>query len=490
MLEENVHKIPKLHYVLLPLVIALAFYLAFIPHQGYAYPVHLDEWLQMGFSNEIISEGRIFGLTDPFTGQGTHGNQIFEIGSHLFWAIFHQISGISWLTIFKYFPAIISGITVLLVYVMAQRKGFGLEAAFFTCLITTTVGLLGPGFLVPVAMGLPFIVLAIFLAFNFKTVWSYISLLAVTGFLVSLHPPTAINLVLILIPYILLGLKSDFKHSLILGAVVAAPFLLPFPWIIDQLLPTAKSMLTQRFAPNHVDIPRMLALYGYLPILMCLLGTFTLALKGGRKNYGLILGLLALLIMLAVFYTLHYGQYFVYIRGLTVMMLMIGIVAGAGLMWVRKLRLLDVIVSRWKVPPILQNFGYILCVIVVGLTLYIAIPVRQNIPYYYWIDQEDYEAFVWIKGNLDDRYDLAILAPHKGIPFTAITGKIAYARVTGLPSANSGKANSFLGNSCNDTTLMEDNGISIVYTQGECNNPDLVEVRDNVYLLKEAIPPN
>jgi len=489
MLEENVHKIPKLHYVLLPLVIALAFYLAFIPHQGYAYPVHLDEWLHMGFANEIISEGKVLGLTDPFTGQGTHGNQIFEIGSHLFWAVFHQISGISWLTIFKYFPAIIFGITVLLVYVMAQRKGFGLEAAFFTCLITTTVGLLGPGFLVPVAMGLPFIVLAIFLAFNFKTVWSYIALLAVVGFLVSLHPPTVINLVLILIPYILLGLKSDFKHSLILAVVVAAPFLLPFPWIVDQLLPTAKSMLTQQFAPTHIEIPRMIPLYGYLPILMCLLGTFTLALKGERKSYGLVFGLLALLAMLAVFYTFHYGQYFVYFRGLTVMMLMIGIVAGAGLMWVRKLRLPDVIGSRWKVPPILQNVGYILCVIVVGLTLYIAIPARQNTPYYYWIDQEDYEAFVWIKGNLDDRYDLAILDPYKGIPFTAITGKITYARVTGVPSPNSVDARLFLGKGCVDTMLMEDNGISIVYTQGECNNPDLIEVRDNVYLLKGANPP-
>ncbi len=489
MVEESVHKIPNLHYVLLPLLIALAFYLSFIPHQGHAYPVHLDEWLQMGFSNEIISEGKVLGLTDPFTGQGTHGNQIYEVGSHLFWAIFHQISGISWLTIVKYFPPIISCITVLLVYVMAQRKGFGLEAAFFTCLITTTIGLLGPGFLVPVAMGLPFIVLAIYLAFNFKTIGSYIALLAVVGFLVSLHPPTAINLVLILIPYILLGLKGDFKHSLILAVILAAPFLLPFPWIVDQLLPTAKSMLTQQFAPTHVDIPRMIALYGYLPVLMCLLGTFALALKGGRKNYGLVLGLLALLAMLAVFYTLHYGQYFVYIRGLTVMMLMIGIVAGAGLMWERKLRLPDVIGSRWKVPPILQNVGHILCVIIVGLTLYIAIPARQNIPYYYWIDQEDYEAFIWIAGNLDDRYNLAVFDPYKGIPFTAITGKIAYARVTGLPSATSADASRFLGNGCEDTAFMRDNGISIVYTQGECHNPDLVEVRDNVYLLKEVIPP-
>ena len=32
---------------------------------------------------------------------------------------------------------------------------------------------------------------------------------------------------------------------------------------------------------------------------------------------------------------------------------------------------------------------------------------------------------------------------------------------------------------------MRENGISIVYTQDECNNPDLKEVREFVYVLKE-----
>ena len=79
---------------------------------------------------------------------------------------------------------------------------------------------------------------------------------------------------------------------------LAAPFLLPFPWIFDQLLPTAKSMLSPQFVPAHAEIPSMIALYGYIPALMCLVGTFVLALKGGRKNYGLASGLLILLAML------------------------------------------------------------------------------------------------------------------------------------------------------------------------------------------------
>ena len=34
--------------------------------------------------------------------------------------------------------------------------------------------------------------------------------------------------------------------------------------------------------------------------------------------------------------------------------------------------------------------------------------------------------------------------------------------------------------------FLRENGISIVYTRGECDNPDLVEAEKNIYLLKEA----
>jgi len=123
MSQQNIYRILKSDYPKLLLIFALAFYLAFIPHSSYPYPVHLDEWMHMACSNEIIEEASTVGLTDPFTGQGIHGNQIFEVGFHLFWAIFHQISGISWLTIFRYFPSIVFMFTVLSAYVLGRRQG-------------------------------------------------------------------------------------------------------------------------------------------------------------------------------------------------------------------------------------------------------------------------------------------------------------------------------------------------------------------------------
>jgi len=390
---QNVRRILKSDYLILLPVVALAFYIAFIPHLNYPYPVHLDEWTHLACSNQIIEQASVVGLTDPFSGGAPIENQELEVGFHLFWAIFHQISGISWLFIFRYFPSIIFIITVLSVYVLAQRQGFGWQAALFTCLITTTVGILGPAFMVPVAMGFLFIPLSIFLVFNFRTVRSYLVLFIFMCFLLTLHGATAVGLVIILIPYILLNLKGNFRHSLGITLALAIPVGVSLPWIFDTLLPAAKSLFSPVPILPFVDIPQVIQTYGYLPILLGILGTFLLAMKGTKESYGLVSGLLALLLMLTAFFTFHYGIPIVYYRGLVYVMLMMGIVGGAGLTGVKNLRLPAKLSTRLKVPLITRNMGNILCLVLIGLTLYIAIPDRQNTSYYHMIDEEDYQAF-------------------------------------------------------------------------------------------------
>lgn len=490
MSQQNIRRILKSDYPKLLLISILAFYLAFIPHSSYPYLVHLDEWMHMACSNEIINEASASGLVNPFSGGGPIHNQLVEVGFHTFWAVFHQISGLPWLDIFKYFPGIVFIITILSVYVLAQRQGFGWEAALITCLIPTVVGILGPGFLVPVAMGLLFIALSLFVALNFRSWWSYVVLFIFSLFLLSMHAATVVALIIVLAPYILLNLKGNFKHSLGITLALVTPFLLSLaflPWIFNMLVvPTAKSLLTPKFPSPVVDLPQVINTYGYLPILFALFGTFLLALRGGKRDYGLVLGLLALLLMLVVFFTFHYGVAIMYYRGLVYMMLMVGIVAGAGLMGVKNLRLPVRLTARLKAPPIMRNAGCVLCLILIGVTLYVAIPARQDIPYYHMIDKEDYEAFVWIKDNVNERYEKAVLDPWKGSAFTAITGKNVYTWIGMQPLASDMEASEFLQGGSQDTAFMKKNGISFVYTRGEVYNPDLIEVRENVYLLKEA----
>jgi len=482
---QNIWQLAKADYWKLLPILGLAFYIAFIPHQNYPYPVHIDEWCHLAYSKAMLGAGSTT-FIDPFFGQPTVGlSSNLEAGFHLFWGVFQGISGISWLTIFRYFPGVIFMLTVLSVYVMAKREGFGWEAALFTCLILTTVGIMGPAFMVPVAMGLLFIPLSLFLAFNFRTGWSYLVLFIFTCFLVSIHAPTAIGLVIILIPYILLNLKGNFKHSLGLILAIAIPFLAPFPWIFKMLLPTARSLFSPQPVPTWIELPRVMQDYGYIPIGFCLLGTFLLVIRGGKKNYSLISGLLALLMMLVAAFTFHYGLHIMYTRGLMYMMLMLSIIAGAGLMGVRTIRLPSKLIARLK-PVLAGNVGNILCLVLIGVTLAVCIPDRQETPYYRMIDEEDYQAFVWIRDNVDENYEKAILDPWKATAFTAITQKNIYTRIHAYPKPSDEEAYEFLRTGCTDTAFLRENGISIVYTQQECNNPDLKKVIKNVYLLEEA----
>jgi len=227
-------------YLKLVPILALAFYMAFIPHLNYPYPVHIDEWIHLAHSKAMLEAGSTT-FTDAFTGQIVYRPSTnLESGFQLLWGVFHQISGISWMTVFRYFPSIVFMVTVLSVYILARREGFGWEAALITCLIPTTVGIMGPAFLVPVAMGLLFLPLSLFVVFNFRTGWSYLVLFIFTSFLLAIHLPTAVGLVIILIPYIVLNFRGSFKHSLLIMLAIAGPFLALLPWVYQELLTLAK----------------------------------------------------------------------------------------------------------------------------------------------------------------------------------------------------------------------------------------------------------
>jgi hypothetical protein len=200
----------------------------------------------------------------------------------------------------------------------------------------------------------------------------------------------------------------------------------------------------------------------------------------GAGTTGLV-GLLLPVALLAAFYSLHYGIDLIYLRGILFMLLVFGIVAGAGLMAIKNLELPE----RLKAAGFLKRIGYPLCFILVAVILVIAIPARLNTPYYPMIDDADYQTFVWIKENIDNSFQKAILDPWKATPFAVITGKYVFTRIHVGPDATSLKADEFLASGCADTKFLKDNGISIVCTDKECRNPALIKVWDNVYLLKK-----
>ena len=483
--RQNLYRILKSEYPILLFVIVLTFLLGFIPHNNYPYPVHIDEWMHLARAKALLQAESI-NFIDPYASANNPIIQL-ETGFYLFWAMLHQITGISWLAIFKFFPAIIFVFITLSVYILARREGFGWQSAFFTSLIPTTIGMLGPGFLVPVALGLLFIPLSLFVVFNLKSYWAYLLLFFFTCFLLAMHAATAVGLVIVLCPVILFNLKGNFKHSLGITLTLVISFVLPFSLVRDLLVPTAQALIESQTLLLHVDVPWIVTAYGYFPILFCMFGIFLLTLKGGKKNYSLVFGLLALIAMLAVFFTFQYGLSIMYYRGLMYTLLMMSVVAGAGLLAVNNLRLPAGLTARLKAPSITGSFGGILCLVFVIITLVTCIPARIDTPYYHVIDDQDYDTFVWIHENIGDEYARAILDPWKATAFIAITGKGIWTRIHSHPRESDERVYQFLEEECADTAFLLEKGITIVYTRGEVNNPDLVKVSEYVYLLDDTV---
>jgi hypothetical protein len=478
-MKNHPPKVSKIDFLLIP-VLALAFYIAFIPKLSYAYPVHIDEWVHLAHVDSLLATGGL-DYPDPFTGFGIAGPvRLLESGFHVFVGVFSRISGLPELTIVRFMPGIIFMLTVLSVYVLARREGFGWEAAFIACLIPTTVGVMGPAFLVPLALCLPFIALSLFLVLNFRTAWAYLMLLLFTCFMIVTHSTSAVGLAIIVTPAVLIYLKKETRHGLVLLLMGAVPFVITLPWTAGLIKSTAASLLVTHPLPAGHDLPVLVKTYGYLPIAAGLAGTFWLTLKGGLKNYGIVLGGLLILTVLAVFYTFHYGVDLIYLRGILYALLVFSILGGAGLAAVKRLALPE----RFKVPSALRKIGYPLCLALVALILAIAIPVRLNTPYYHMIDDADYQTYSWISANVDSGYRKAVLDPWKATPFAVITGKYVYARIQVGPDDQTRQADEFLASGCADTAFLKVNDISIVVTSGECLNPDLTRVRENVYLLK------
>ena len=102
------------------------------------------------------------------------------------------------------------------------------------------------------------------------------------------------------------------------------------------------------------------------------------------------------------------------------------------------------------------------------------------------IDDEDYQAFIWIRENIQSDYKKAVLDPWKGAAFTAITGKNVYTWIGEAPAESDKEAYEFLYNGSKDTAFLKNNGISIVYSRESVDNPALLEVRQYVYILGQA----
>jgi hypothetical protein len=488
----------------LGIIMGFAFYTSLIPRLDYSYPLHTDEWTHFAEARTIATEGTI-PFFDPVTGEDradpiteeTRSSPHFEVGYHLFLAEFQLLTGLPWLDIFRYLPSAVFALAALSAYIFGNRRGFGLEAALFASLVPTTVRFLGPAFAVPVALGLFFVPLVLFLVSDF---WASkglpMLLLLLLSFLFIAHVPTAVFASLIIAVY---GLFQTLRRALSrrpmrrralahLAMVLAAVALSSLPllaynnWLVGE---AAAESLPQDLlvAPGGI-IPRL----GYIPYPLFVLGLALLARSGRRTDRAL----LVITVLVASYAFLHYefgvGNAALYSRSILYLSLLLLLIAGLATSRVRGW-LATLLSPRWAGGASFAAAGLVLGAFMLP-SLGLSLESRYDEQYYRRINDTEYEDFVWMRDNLCSGYERALMDPQFGRAFAAISGRYAYAAIptTAAPvrPTQVDEAKLVLRDGVPDADWLREHGVSIVYSTRRVENPELVQVHDRVYVLPES----
>lgn len=488
----------------LGMIMGFAFYTSLIPRLDYSYPLHTDEWTHFAEARTIATEGTI-PFFDPVTGEDradpvteeTRSSPHFEVGYHLFLAEFQLLTGLPWLDMFRYLPSAVFALAALSAYIFGNRRGFGLEAALFASLVPTTVRFLGPALAVPVALGLFFVPLVLFLVSNY---WASkglpLVLLVLLSFLFIAHVPTAVFAGLIIAVY---GVFQTLRRALTrrpvrrralahLATVLAAVALSSLPllaynnWLVGAAVaePLPQELLV---APGGI-IPRL----GYVPYALFVLGLVLLARSGIRTDRAL----LVTTVLVAAYAFLHYqfgvGNAALYSRSILYLSLLLLLIAGLATSDVRRW-LAKVLSLRWAGGASFAAAGLVLVAVMLP-SLGLSLESRYEEQYYHRIGDTQYEDFVWMRDHLCTGYERALTEPQFGRAFAAITGRHVYAAIptTAAPvrPAEVDEAKLVLRDGVPDADWLRERGVSIVYTTRRVENPELVRVHDRVYVLPET----
>jgi len=439
-------------YIFLSAIILIAIIFSIYPRLDYSFPLHRDEWDRITLANAIIKEKSIV-FTDPFLGEKIFNSHL-EIGFILLLAEIKLISNLSWENIFRIYPVFISSLITLATYILTRKSGYGLQAAFFSSMIPTSVRLLGPAFFVPVSLGLIYIPLSIFLLFFYKSTMSRVGFTIFLCFLLYEHPPTGVTLILISSIYILKEKEAEIIPWIITAIILSIPQLINYIEIRGR-----EAIVFKTF----VYFSNIISEYGLLPSLLFVIGSY-LILKNRDKDVIFVYSTILLLFINFIYRQFEWTFLIMPERNYLYLMFIMSIPAGYAL-------------SRIKNRHIL--------LILVVATFILAFQHHLNTQYYHIIDEKEYNDFIWIKNNLEGK---AIIDPWKAIAFTALAEKPVYSTISLGPNPNAEKRNKeitkFFKLSCNNTDFLLKNNISIVYSHEGCKNPDLKKVRDRIYILK------
>lgn len=488
--------------LLLLVLLAFTIFLTFLPHlsKNYFLPFHVDEWVHWSYSRSILDYGSV-SFPNPYTGEALLENA--EIGFHTFTASVSWLSTSSLLSIFLFMPSILAlflGLTAFNIGEKADKK-FGLEACLFISLVPTTTRYLGPSLYVAVAMGL-FLLLFLVWLIQQKQYRFMVLIAPVIWCLVLIHPTSAFAAVLVVSLYcLMLALEKNKKIAVITGLSLVCTSI---PFLILLLIPSRWSFAIDIFLKSVIGeqtshpIAGIYVNFGDLGLItwaFFLIGVFYVVMREKSLQFTLCFSALSFLMIIGLFSIIGYGSAAIYERSFLYLFLFVALIAAFG---TRELRdevsiLLHKYMSQHKTRYWKHLEKMIVPLIVIILLIITVVPVRLETPYYKMISEDDYEAFTWIRENIDrfrnenNSYLTAAVQPYKASPFSAITG--LHIRISSMHpvlyywNLHIEDMEAFLADQCRNTTFLDKYKITVVY--GSCDNKNLTMVHPNVYLYMD-----
>jgi len=400
-------------------------------------------------------------------------------------------------------PALVLGIIAFTAYAWGRKRGFGLEAALFATFIHTTIRFLGPAFLVPVTLGLVFFPVCLILLEKLEQDWRPVFLIMLClGSLFITHGTTAVAVGFVLVIYLVLYLtlsKSPRRQKLpALSCLLLIPVAASVIYLWNQAF--VMQQIEEIMSAVHIPlapIPSPLLKLGYIMLVLAVVGAGFLIARGGWRNYALLIPT-AILLFFVQFYRRWFqiGPDILYERGWLYVMLLMALIAGYGLSHLRQLGLR--FFKRWRWGA---SLVYSLLAVVVALALVQRMVGYDKERYYYAqdryypvcyhvIDTPTYYDFLWISEELP-QYSNAVLNPYVAWAFVPISGKYVYtAQALPWGEEQVAEIRGFMAAGARDTSWLMERNIDLIYVDinyspQHFQNPDLVEVRNKVYIVRK-----
>ncbi|MBI2935850.1 MAG: hypothetical protein HYY31_03445, partial [Chloroflexi bacterium] len=393
------HLSGRLHYlepIALVWVLAFVFTMAFLPKDNYRYPLHVDEWFHFTLARSTLETGHT-SFENPYFGEkGSRVGLYREAGFHVLLSEVKLVSGVSWLTLFRFMPALVLVAVAFLVYILGRRDGFGLEGAALVGLMPTTLKLLGPSFLVPLGVGLFLTPALLLLYYQFE--FSPRSTLLIGLLLLLLlvtHPATGVLHLLLYgvnLAVFALAASIPWRVRLRRAAVVAgagAVLGVAVLFLLRTEVFTAWALVAGDASPLPGTPARDVAgTLGIMPLSLGVAGLVLWSLSRRWIVYALGASMLGLVIIFAAYGQWSVGEGSVSHRGLMLFYLLLLITGGAGLAVARK--------SLAKGPWPLAWWAPAMTGVILAAAVLTTIPLRKAQQYYYLINDAVYYDTTWI----------------------------------------------------------------------------------------------